>query len=165
MATCELLPRRPDGRMGRWVGSLKTGTGSFGAAMRYGLAGMVNTLACLVVIGALEFAAGIAAGTANALGFAFGLATAFMLNRNFVFRGTPRPGTVRRFLVAFSVSFAVNQIVLLALAPPGSAGPFWRWSVQVAAISSYTLVMFLFCQFWVYRAADTGPDQIDHRSP
>jgi putative flippase GtrA len=149
--------------MVRRIGSLKPGAGLLGAAARYGLAGVVNTLACLGMIGALEFAAGIAAGPANALGFAFGLATSFMLNRNFVFRGAPRPGTARRFLVAFSGSFAINQLVLLALAPPDSAGLLWRWSVQLAAISSYTLVMFLCCQFWVYRAADTRPGQIGRR--
>lgn len=129
------------------------GTGLLAVAGRYGVAGLLNTLVGFGLILALEFGAGVDAGPANALGFAAGLVASYLLNRSFVFRGVRRRrGTVARFLVAFSVAFGINQLVLATMAAAGPADMAWRWGAQAAAVGSYTLVMFLLCHLWVYRA-------------
>ena len=124
-----------------------------GVAARYGLAGIANTIVGFGVIAALEFGAGMQPGVANAIGFATGLAFSFLLNRGFVFRSAGRQGTALRFLAAFAVAFAVNQLMLAGLSGLAAPLPLWRWLVQAAAVGSYTLTMFALCHLWVYRAA------------
>jgi putative flippase GtrA len=117
-------------------------------AGKYGLAGAANTVVGLGVILALT-AAGVAPMLANALGFAVGLLLAFTLSRRFVFRSDGHVrDEVARFLFFFAISYAVNLVVLnVAIEVMG----IHKLIAQVVANASYTVSMFVFSRFFVFR--------------
>lgn len=105
--------------------------------VRYGLVGVINSLAGLAVIAALDLGLRAPPALANAAGYAVGVVISYGLNRRFVFdsRTSPR-ATGPRFLIA--------------------------------AMGSYTLALFLACQFWVFlpsgrRRASAGAAGIGRR--
>lgn len=115
---------------------------------RYGLAGVVNTLAGYAVILSCLYI-GADDITANAAGFAFGLTISFTLNRSYVFgtQGRLSSGEVMRFLAAFAISYAVNLIVLWAARSAlGAGNPL----AQIPATVSYSLVMFVLSHRFVF---------------
>lgn len=121
------------------------------SALRYGLAGVVNTLVGFSIIVALDVGLHLPAHLANAIGYAVGICVSFGLSKLFVFRDRQaRPRAPVRYLVAVAIAFAVNQGVLsLArwLAPHGAV---FDIAAQGAAVVSYTGTLFLLSHFWVF---------------
>lgn len=120
---------------------------------RFGLAGLVNTAIGLSVIAVLDLGLHIDPHIANAVGYAGGLATGYVLNRLFVFRSREDVGTTGiKYLVAVGAAFLVNQAVLAVAGPLFGATPLGRLAAQVTAMVSYTVLTFILCRLWVFRA-------------
>ena len=124
-----------------------------GQLSRVGLAGIANTGIGLAVILALDLGLGIHPQAANAAGFAIGIAVSFALSRGFVFRHRGAIGPAgARYAAARAAAFLLNQGVLaIAGWVLGDGGPA-RIAAQLAAMSAYTLSLFVLCRLWVFRA-------------
>lgn len=132
------------------------------SALRYGLAGVFNTLVGFGVIIGLELGLGLGAHLANAIGYAVGILVSFITSRFFVFRDRQTKAKAPlRYLVAVAVSFGVNQGVL-AMARLGlPEGAMFDVSAQGVAAVSYTGTLFLLSHFWVFAhrpEASSGKD-------
>lgn len=125
---------------------------------RYGLAGLVNTGVGMAVILLLDPVLGVAPALANAVGYAVGMATGFVLNRYFVFRrGGALAALGARYAVAVAASFLLNQSVLWAAGRALGAGSVHHLIAQLAAIGTYSVALFALCQLWVFRGDSEAP--------
>jgi putative flippase GtrA len=123
------------------------------SAVKYGAAGVVNTLVGFSIIMALELGLHVEAHLANAAGYAVGVCVSFVLSRLFVFgKGRDLKSAGARYIVAVLAAFALNQLVLtlarLVLPPI----PLGQTAAQAAAAVSYTGALFLMSHFWVFAA-------------
>jgi putative flippase GtrA len=120
---------------------------------RFGLAGLVNTGIGLSVIAALDLGLHVDPHIANAVGYAGGVATGYVLNRLFVFKSREDvSSTGFKYLAAVAAAFLVNQGVLALAGPLFGPAPLGRLAAQVTAMASYTLLTFVLCRLWVFRA-------------
>jgi putative flippase GtrA len=121
------------------------------SALRYGVAGVANTLVGFGVIIGLELGLGVGAHLANAIGYAVGVLISFISSRFFVFRDRKAKARAPiRYGVAVAVAFAVNQgvLALARLALPD--GKVFDVAAQGAAAVSYTGLLFVLSHFWVF---------------
>lgn len=116
--------------------------------IKYLAVGLANTLVGYGVFFLLVRYAGLSPEMANALGYALALFVAFTLNRMFVFKSTVQNfKALPRFVAAFCLSFAINQLVLVF---------FFRWLhwpaeiSQVPAMASYTLIFYYLNKHYVF---------------
>lgn len=130
------------------------------SALRYGLAGVVNTLVGFSIIVALDVGLRLPAHLANAIGYAVGICVSFALSKLFVFRDRQtRPKAPVRYAVAVGVAFAVNQGVLSLARWLTPHGGLFDVAAQGAAVVSYTGTLFLLSHFWVFaHAPNSGKD-------
>jgi putative flippase GtrA len=130
------------------------------SALRYGVAGVFNTLVGFSIIVALDVGLHLDPHLANAIGYAVGICFSFVLSKVFVFkaRRTTRSAPLR-YIVAVAAAFALNQGVLtlarLVLPEGPQAGPLWSVAAQGAAAVSYTAALFLLSHFWVFAHVET----------
>lgn len=119
--------------------------------LRYLVAGVVNTIVGYGVFLLAFRGLGLQVFVANALGYAAGLAAAYLQNRYFVFRGSRHSvGALLRFLVGFGVAYLANVAVLeLAHARIGLRAEL----AQLAAMAVYTVVFYLVNRCYVWRVA------------
>ena len=128
------------------------------SALRYGLAGVLNTVVGLGVILALQFVLRLPANLANAIGYAIGVLVSFASSRLFVFRARQaKPRAPLRYALAVALAFAVNQGVLTLARLVMPHGAAWQTLAQIAAVGSYTVVLFLLSHYWVF-AHHSGPE-------
>lgn len=119
---------------------------------RFGLAGLVNTAVGFAVIMALDPVLGLPPALANAAGYAVGLTVGFVLNRRLVFRSDASvAGSGIRFVLAAAAAFALNQGVLYVGGLVLGAGRLPHIGAQVAAMLSYSALLFVLCRSWVFR--------------
>ncbi|HYD45384.1 MAG TPA: GtrA family protein [Phenylobacterium sp.] len=122
-----------------------------GAAVRYGLVGVLNTAVGYAVILALDLGLKVNPFLANAGGYAVGLLVSFALSRSFVFRSQD---SVRkagpRYLIAVAASFGLNQLVMGAARSLLPDAPLGHAASQFAGMASYTAALFLISYFWVF---------------
>lgn len=122
-----------------------------GAAVRYGLVGLLNTAIGYAVILALDLGLRLNPFLANAGGYAVGLLVSFALSRGFVFRSQD---SVRkagpRYLIAVAAAFALNQLVMGAARPLLPDEALGHAASQFAGMTSYTIALFLLSYFWVF---------------
>lgn len=119
--------------------------------LRFGLAGLANTLFGGGLILLLEWGLGANPFVANAFGIGGGLVLGFALNRYFVFQAGRAHASVWSYGVAIALAFAGSQSVLAAsrsLYPLVSGKAV---AAQVAAMATYTAINFVLCRFWVFR--------------
>jgi putative flippase GtrA len=121
------------------------------SALRYGVAGVFNTLVGFSIIVALDVGLGVPAHLANAIGYAVGVCVAFVLSKVFVFkaRNTTRSAPMR-YVIAVAAAFALNQGVLTVAKLVLPTGDLWSVAAQGAAAVSYTGALFLLSHFWVF---------------
>ena len=121
------------------------------SALRYGVAGVLNTLVGFSIIVALDVGLHLPAHLANAIGYAVGVCFSFVLSKVFVFkaRKTTRSAPVR-YVVAVAGAFALNQGVLTVAKLALPSGALWSVAAQGAAAVSYTGALFLLSHFWVF---------------
>lgn len=119
---------------------------------RFFAAGLVNTAIGLSTIAALDLGLHVHPHLANAVGYAGGMTSGYLLNRMFVFRARGDWGaTGLKYLIAIGVAFFANQVVLTAGAPLYGPQPLGRLLAQVTAMVSYTGLTFLLYRLWVFR--------------
>lgn len=130
------------------------------SALRYGLAGVANTLVGFSVIIALDVGLGLDAHLANAAGYAVGVCVSFALSKLFVFKARQtRPRAPLRYVTAVAIAFAVNQGVLTLARLLIPHGPAFDIAAQGAAVVSYTGTLFLLSHFWVFAHHPTTSGQ------
>lgn len=123
-----------------------------GAAVRYGLVGVLNTAVGYAVILGLDLGLHLNPFLANAGGYAVGLLVSFALSRSFVFRSQD---SVRkagpRYLAAVAAAFLLNQLVMGAARALLPDAPLGHAASQFAGMIGYTGALFLLSYFWVFR--------------
>ena len=121
------------------------------SALRYGLAGVFNTLVGFSIILALDLGLKLDPHLANAIGYAVGVCVSFVLSRFFVFkaRRTTRTAPLR-YVIAVAAAFVLNQGVLTLAKLVLPHGPLWSAAAQGAAAVSYTAAQFQLSHFWVF---------------
>src|SRR4051812_15695300 len=121
-------------------------------ASRFGLAGLVNTAIGLSVIAALDLGLKVDPHIANAVGYAGGLTSGYLLNRMFVFRCREDISlTGTKYLAAVGVAFVANQAVLAATRPLYGDGTLGHLAAQLTGMATYTLLTFALCRLWVFK--------------
>ncbi len=117
-------------------------------AIKYIFAGVANTAIGYGVFLLLVTLFHMNPSYANAIGYVIALIAAFVLNKTFVFnQSTTDRSTIPKFIIAFSASFAFNQLILLA---------GYRWIgldakiAQIFAMISYTLVFYILNKKFVF---------------
>ena len=121
------------------------------SALRYGVAGVANTLVGLSVILGLDVGLGLDPHLANAVGYAAGICVSFALSKFFVFKARrTKPRTPLRYAVAVAFAFAINQGVLSLAHLLFPTGRIWDIAAQGAAVVSYTGTLFLLTHYWVF---------------
>ena len=121
------------------------------SALRYGVAGIFNTLVGFSIILALDLGLHLDPRLANAIGYAVGICVSFVLSKVFVFtaRRTTRSAPLR-YIVAVGIAFALNQGVLTLAKLVLPTGKLWSVAAQGSAAVSYTAALFLLSHFWVF---------------
>ena len=116
---------------------------------RYVIAGLLNAAVSLSAI-YVCLVAGLPPLVSNVTGYAVGILISFTLSKTYVFESRRRTGPeLRRFIVAFILCFVANLVVLEFLTRGGEVAPF---VAQLAAISTYVLLMFSLSRWVVFRA-------------
>lgn len=117
-------------------------------SLRFGAVGVVNTVIGLTAIYALMFFFGVGPAIANAVGYAFGLAVSFALNRAWTFNSSQPVGHVLpKYLLAASTCYLLNLGVVILCTTYLSANPYLA---QLAGVGTYTACMFLSCRWYVF---------------
>lgn len=121
------------------------------SALRYGVAGVFNTLVGFSIILALDLGLHLDPHLANAIGYAVGICVSFVLSKVFVFkaRRTTRSAPVR-YVIAVAIAFGLNQGVLTLAKLFLPTGKLWSVAAQGSAAVTYTAVLFLLSHFWVF---------------
>jgi putative flippase GtrA len=84
--------------------------------LRFLAVGVFNTAFGYCIIFACMYLAGLSAEVSNVIGYAVGLFTSYLLNRNFTFRSKRRHrGEIARFVVVFAIAYGANFIALIVL--------------------------------------------------
>lgn len=116
--------------------------------IKYGLVGVVNTIIGYGIFLICYEWINFSPESANAIGYAFGLCAAFILNKKFVFKkGKISFSLVVRFLLAFIIAFFFNQITLIALITHSS---IWVEIAQIFAMAIYTIMFYLLSKYFVF---------------
>lgn len=122
--------------------------------VRYLLVGLLNTACGFAVIAICQVWLGFHALTANALGYATGFFTSYLLNRSFTFSSPIHwSAGLPRFALVVALGYAVNLAVLLWLRqhfPSGSLVP------QLCAIAAYFFVTYILSHRFVFRRKRQG---------
>lgn len=119
---------------------------------RFSASGVVNT-----ALGASTILIFTALGThyflANAMGYAVGLLTSFLLNKNWTFKAKSGrdTGELARFIAVFAVAYSVNiATVTIAIEVLRSNA----LAAQVVGIVFYTMISFVGMKYVVFRSTD-----------
>jgi putative flippase GtrA len=116
--------------------------------LKYIFAGVANTAIGYGVFLALLALFNTNPAYANAIGYGVALIAAFILNKIFVFnQSTTDRSTIPKFILAFAISFAINQLILF-IVYRGMGVP--AEIAQVFAMSSYTVAFYLFNKEFVF---------------
>jgi len=116
--------------------------------LRYIFAGVANTATGYGVFLALILLFNTKPAYANAIGYGVALIVAFVLNKVFVFnQSTTDRSTIPKFILAFAISFSINQLVLL-IVYRGMGVP--AEIAQIFAMISYTVVFYLLNKEFVF---------------
>ena len=121
--------------------------------IKYAVTGVINTLIGYGVFWVLLTQFNIPAEYANAAGYGIALIFAFLLNKIFVFNtSTFHPGMVPRFVVAFLVTFLINQLVLIVFHRVLGV----RAEIaQLLAMSTYTILFYILNKRYVFNERAT----------
>jgi len=124
-------------------------SGLFRHSLRFVAVGVVNTAIGLLAIYAVIFFFNTGPATANAFGYAIGLAVSFALNRIWTF-GDDRSvvKVLPRFLLAAAISYLLNLSVVMLCTYYFGVGPYL---VQLFGIGIYTVTLFLGCRWFVFQ--------------
>lgn len=122
--------------------------------LRYGVSGVVNTLAGLLIVLVLDRYSGLDARATNALAFAIALVFGFFVHKRHSFRHEGRHlPAFARYVTCFGVAFLLNFAVLsLLLAQSGLPVAL----AQAAGIGTFIVSFYVLNRRFVFR---TAPDR------
>jgi len=139
--------------------------------IRFGLVGMLNTAVGLAVIFFAKALLDWGDLASNVLGYAVGLATSFMLNRNWTFEHHGAiSAALLRFLAAFLSAYAINLMTVFGMRDLASIDAYLA---QAVGVIPFTVCFYLLGRNFVFshtpeknsdprhgpsRASDTGRD-------
>ena len=113
--------------------------------LKFCAVGLVNTLVTLTTIffmGVFGFSAVIS----NAVGYTFGVATSFFLNKNWTFVGGRLTYfKICKFILAVCTCYLTNLVVLLAMLPR-----FPTFIAQVSGVCVYSVLFFCSLRYFVF---------------
>lgn len=116
--------------------------------LKYIFAGIANTAIGYGIFLALITLLNMNPAYANAIAYVVALIVAFLLNKTFVFsQSTTDRSTVPKYILAFAISFTLNQLVLMIT---------YRWLgvhaeiAQIFAMTSYTIAFYLLNKEFVF---------------
>jgi putative flippase GtrA len=122
--------------------------------LRFLTVGVFNTVFGYCIIFACMYLAGLSAEASNVIGYAVGLTTSYLLNRNYTFRSKQgHSGEIVRFVVVFAIAYAANFLALLVLIR--QLGVHEGLS-QILAGGVYVLASYAMNKLYVFRNADAG---------
>lgn len=120
---------------------------------RFLIVGILNTLVGLTAIYATMFFFGGSPVTANAIGFAIGLAVGFFLNRAWTFRAAGRLTVlIPRYLGTAAACYLLNLLTVVSTIFYFRVNPY---VAQLLGITVYTACMFLGCRWYVFALRKT----------
>lgn len=126
------------------------------SAIRFFLAGIVNTLGSLAII-YLAKVIGIGDMAANAMGYGVGIILSFVLNKKWTFQHDgPVLSTFVRFIIVIGLAYLANLAVVL--------GTIYIFNInsyiaQALGIPLYTAVAYIGSRWYVYSARIQIPEQ------
>ena len=132
--------------------ALGSASEEFARFVRFGVAGLANTVVGFGIITALDIGMHVRPAIANTAGYAVGIALSFILSRHFVFRSRrAAKSSGPRFLISAAIAFIANLAVLTVAGHLlGDAAPF-RLAAQALGMSVYTLTLFMLGRFWAFK--------------
>ena len=123
--------------------------------LRFLAVGVVNTAVGLGTIFALKALAGWGDIPANVAGYAVGLITSFVLNRQWTFRHQGAwAGALLRFVAVFGVAYTANLLVLLHLRDAWGVNAYLAHAL---ATIPYTVLFFAGSRWFAFRARSFQP--------
>lgn len=123
------------------------------AAVRYGLAGLLNTAVGFSAVLVFDLWVGLSSSLANLLGNLVGIIASFFLSRLFVFadRKTGKSSAVR-YAVAVIAALGAAQLTILIGRPLVEQLGLGVVTLQGAAAVAYSGSLFLLSHYWVFAA-------------
>lgn len=123
-------------------------TGLIRQAQRFAAVGLINTAIGLAAIYAVMFFFQSGAAIANAIGYVFGLAVSFLLNRTWTFNGNrPVAHVLPKYLLVVAIAYLLNLGVVLVAISYFFANPYFA---QLLGVGIYTVCMFFGCRCFVF---------------
>lgn len=117
--------------------------------LRFLTVGVINTVLGYCIIFACMYLAGLSAEVSNVIGYAVGLITSYLLNRNYTFRSKQRHhGEIVRFIAVFAIAYAANFIALIVLIRELGVH---EGASQILAGAVYVLTSYAMNKFYVFR--------------
>ncbi len=117
--------------------------------LKFAGVGAFNTVLTLAIIFGLKAGLHWSDAGANLAGYAVGLASSFVLNRRWTFRGSAASaGVVGRFLLVFALAYALNIAVVLGAIGLG----MHDYLAHLAGMPVYTIAFFIGCRDFVFVA-------------
>jgi putative flippase GtrA len=122
--------------------------------LRFLTVGVFNTVFGYCIIFACMYLGDLSAEVSNVIGYAVGLTTSYLLNRNYTFKSRQgRGGEIVRFVVVFAIAYAANFLTLILLIR--ELGVHEGVS-QILAGAVYVAASYAMNKFYVFRNADAG---------
>jgi putative flippase GtrA len=123
-------------------------TGLLRQLLRFALVGLANTAVGLGAIFAVMFFLETGPAMANAIGYAFGLAVSFTLNRGWTFSDKGRAAVLLpRFLLVVGIAYLLNLGTVLGIV---ARFPDSGYLAQVLGVTVYTVCAFAGCRWLVF---------------
>jgi len=117
-------------------------------AVRFGMVGVINTLAALSIIYLLMFWLFVDPVPANAVGYAVGVAISFSLNRKWTFGDTDDlKRTLPRYILVLIVAYIANLCVLIFCLTALNTNSYLSQPIGMAV---YTVVNFLGSRYYTF---------------
>ncbi|MES3002697.1 MAG: GtrA family protein [Pseudomonadota bacterium] len=119
-----------------------------GQAIRFAAVGAVNTALGLLAIYGAMYLFGTDPLTANAIGYAIGMACSFTLNRSWTFASRqPVARALPRFLLVVAGAYLLNLAAVVGAISQARIDPYLA---QALGVVVYTVAAFIGCRVFVF---------------
>jgi len=120
-----------------------------GEVLRFGIAGMLNTLVGLAIILFLQDVVGISPVLSNLIGYFVGFAIGYGLHKSWTFRQRhTRHSALSRYFTVIILCYLLNLAVLTALVQMAIKPSI----AQLASVIVYTFAHFLLSKLYAFRS-------------
>ena len=117
-------------------------------AIRFAAVGAANTAIGLLAIWGTMYLFGTDPITANAIGYAIGMACSFTLNRSWTFASRqPVARVLPRFLLVVAAAYLLNLAAVVGAISQAHMNPYLAQALGVAV---YTAIAFIGCRVFVF---------------